>query len=91
MLRSGRTIMTSIAPSSPMLPRQFEPIHSEPMLETECRWEPCCSDPVLGGEESDGSLEAGGQVGPADEPDIDENPIDGAVDGAGGCGSDGWR
>lgn len=84
MLRSGRTIMTSIALSSPMLPRQFEPIHPEPMLETECRWGLCCSDAVLGGEESDGSLEAGGQVEAGDEPDTDETP----VDGAGGCGSD---
>lgn len=87
MLRSGRTIMISNALSSPMLPRHFEPIHPEPMLETECRWGLCCSDAVLGGEESDGSLEAGGQVEAADEPDINETP----VDGAGGCGSDGWH
>lgn len=85
MLRSGRTIMTSIAPSSPMLPRQFEPIHSEPLLETEYRWGLCCSDAVLGGDESDASLKAGGQVEGADEPNVDET----SVDGAGGCGSDG--
>lgn len=91
MLRSGRTIMTSIAPSSPMLPRHCEPIHPEPTLETECRQGLCCPDAVLSGEESDGSFEAGGQVEAADEPGIDENPVDGAVDGAGGCGSNVWR
>lgn len=91
MLRSGRTIVTSIEPSSPMLPRQFEPIHPELMLETECRWGLCCPDAVLSWEESDSSFEGGGQAEAADEPDIDETPVDGAVDGTGGCGSDVWR
>lgn len=77
--------MTPIAPPSSMLPRQVQLINSEPMLETECQWGLCCSGPSLGGEESDGSLEAGWQVEAAEEANVDEA----AVDVPRGCGSDG--
>lgn len=76
--------MTPIAPLSSMLSCESKPIHSELMLETECRWGLCCSDTALDGEESDGSLEAGWQVEAADEANVDET----AVDPPRGCGSD---
>lgn len=76
--------MNLISHSSSKLSISNQPVCSERVLEAEFGWK-LCSDPALGEEQADGSLESGGLVEAVDATNVDEV----AVDGPAVCGSDG--